>query len=64
MPNPSLREHLSSQREAIADNLNNMALAILATHGDEGAALVGAVIEQCIEVVRWTIYDPSDKETP
>lgn len=50
--------HLSYQRGAIDANLQNMALAVMASDDQRGAALIAEVIEQCREVVRWTIYDP------
>jgi len=54
-----LHRHLQNQREAILGNLQDMALQVMTSDDAQGAAVVAAVIEQCREVVRWTIYDPS-----
>ena len=54
-----IHRHLSGQREAIDANLQDMALAVMVSDDQRGAALVAEVIEQCREVVRWTIYDPA-----
>lgn len=53
-----LHRCLGAQRDAIVSSLEDMALAVMTNHGDEGASLVAEVIQQCIEVVRWTPYVP------
>lgn len=54
-----IHRHLGGQREAIDANLQDMALRVMTSDDARGAALVAEVIEQCREVVRWTVYDPS-----
>jgi hypothetical protein len=58
------RAMLSEQREAIIAKIEDAALAVLADQGDEGAALVAAVLRQAADIARWVAYDPPSEPTP